>query len=451
MPSSRRQFLRLGGASVALALAGCSDDQTPQADKALTSVPSETPTASGNLPETVRIRRLAHGLSSPIGFETVPGRPGEWVVVDQEGRAWQYDDQQGAIRSDPLLDVREEMVELNDGYDESGLLGMAFHPEFESNGKLYVRYSSPRRSGTPKNYDHTFVLSEFTMDPEGTTVPLDSERTVLEIPEPEGNHNSGTIAFGPEGYLYVSVGDGGGAGDKAMGHVEDWYDANEGGNGQDVEQNLLGSVLRIDVDNQANGKGYAIPADNPLVGKTGLDEIYAWGFRNPWRMSFDQGDLFVADVGQSKYEEVDLVQSGGNYGWNVREGTHCYKADDCPSETPDGTPLRDPIVEYSHSGDMPRGRAVIGGYRYHGSAFPDLQGTYVFADWALKQQLFVARQREDGLWPISMIAITREGTTPVPTYALAFGRTQDGELTICTSNKIGPAGRTGEVYQIVPA
>ena len=154
------------------------------------------------------------------------------------------------------------------------------------------------------------------------------------------------MAFGPDGYLYISFGDGGGADDVALGHVEDWYDVNEGGNGQDIEDNLLGNILRIDVD---SGDPYGIPPDNPFVGMDGMDEIYAFGFRNPYRFSFDRGgtnQLFVADVGQNNFEEVNIVEPGGNYGWNVMEGTHCFSTenpdlplDECPTEDPMGRPL----------------------------------------------------------------------------------------------------------------
>jgi glucose/arabinose dehydrogenase len=449
--SSRRRFLRLGGASLALAVAGCNGDRsptadsTPSADPSPSATPGDTPTPTGEIPESVGIQRLASGFAAPVGFEPVPGRVGEWVVVDQDGRVWLYDGD--SIREEPLLDVRDRMVSLNENYDERGLLGLAFHPQFETNGRLYARYSAPRRSGTPSNYSHTFVLAEFTMEPDGSTVPLDSERPVLEIPEPQGNHNAGAVAFGPDGYCYVAVGDGGGAGDSGRGHVGDWYDEVQGGNGQDTESNLLGSILRIDVDERDGDNGYAVPEDNPLVGESGLGEHYAWGLRNPWRMSFDGEDLFVADVGQNEYEEVNLVESGGNYGWNVREATHCYDASECPDETPTGTPLADPIVEYDHGGDPPNGAAVIGGYRYRGQAIPDLRGTYVFADWILNGQLYVAEERETGLWETSVVELERDGGD-VPQNALAFGRTRAGELTLCTANQSGPSGDSGAIYRI---
>jgi glucose/arabinose dehydrogenase len=458
MPTSRRRFLIAGSATVAIAVTGCSDEppssgdtptdgSPPQADPSPNATPTAgTQTSNEAFPETVVARRMASGFTSPVGFETVPGRPGEWIVVDQDGCAWLYDGSE--IGDEPFLDVTDRMVSINGGYDERGLLGLAFHPEFATNGTLYVRYSAPKRDGTPSDYSHTFVLAEFSTDPDANTVPTDSERTVLEIPQPQSNHNAGSVLFGPDGYCYIGVGDGGGGGDTGPGHVDDWYEANDGGNGQDVEANLLGSVLRIDVDPE-DEKGYAIPADNPLVGGTGRDEHYAWGLRNPWRMSFDGGDLYAADVGQNRYEEIDLVRPGGNYGWNVREATHCYNADSCPGESPDGDRLRDPIVEYSHSGDPPSGQAVIGGYRYRGDALGGLSDTYVFADWQLQDSLFVAEPVEGGLWPVSVVDVEREEGGQLGSFALAFGRTHRDELTICTTDESGPRGSSGAVYRLV--
>jgi hypothetical protein len=287
------------------------------------------------------------------------------------------------------------------------------------------------------------------MDPSGTTVPLDSERTVLEIPQPQANHNAGAVAFGPDGYCYVAVGDGGGAGDRGRGHVSDWYETNRGGNGQDVESNLLGSILRLNVDERDGEAPYAIPQDNPLVGDAGLDEHYAWGLRNPWRMSFDGEDLYAADVGQNQYEEVNLIESGGNYGWNVREATNCFDAQNCPSETPDGTPLEDPIVEYDHGGDPPNGAAVIGGYRYRGLLLPGLDSRYVFADYILNGQLYVAEERETGLWETAVVDLEREDGD-VPRHALAFGRMHNDELVLTTATESGPSGDSGAVHRIVP-
>ncbi|MFB6129436.1 MAG: sorbosone dehydrogenase family protein, partial [Salinigranum sp.] len=316
------------------------------------------------------------------------------------------------------------------------------------NGRFFVRFSAPPREGTPAGYDHTFVLAEFQIDPGADRVDPGSGRPILEIPEPQMNHNGGAVAFGPDGYLYVSVGDGGNANDQGPGHVRDWYDANAGGNGQDVTHNLLGSVLRIDVDSQSDGRAYGIPQDNPLVGKAGLDEHYAWGFRNPWRLSFDGPDLYVADVGQATYEEVDRVGKGGNYGWNVREGAHCFEASPCPTETPDGRPLTDPIVEYSHGGPGPNGVAVIGGYRYRGDALPGLRGRYVFADWQARGRLFVASPADSRRWPIDVIDVDARGDDAFGDYVLGFGRGAAGELYVLTSKRGRVEGSTGALHRL---
>ncbi|WP_435359472.1 PQQ-dependent sugar dehydrogenase [Haloarchaeobius sp. DFWS5] len=397
---------------------------------------------------TVRLEPVADGFTAPLAVEFAPGddRP---YVVDQIGTISRVDSDGEATT---VLDVRDRMVSLS-GYEERGLLGLAFHPDFESNGRAFVRYSAPRREGTPSNYSHTFVLSEFTVDGDG--FDPDSERAILELPQPQGNHNAGAVVFGPDGFLYVATGDGGGAGDRGTGHVSDWYEANPGGNGQDVTENLLGSVLRIDVDRESDGKPYAIPEDNPLVGRDGIDEHFAWGFRNPWRMSFSGGDLLVADVGQNQYEEVSLVRSGGNYGWNVREGAHCYDASNCPSETPDGDPLVDPVVEYPHERDGETlGIAVVGGYVYDGSAIPALQDRYVFGDWrgGSGGRLYVADptasdDADGGAWPMSSVAVEGQGTT-LSNLLLSFGRDHDGELYIGTTDSATLSGESGQVFRL---
>jgi glucose/arabinose dehydrogenase len=404
----------------------------------------------------VRVEPLATGFQAPLDVTFAPDADRRYVA-DQEGRVYVH----GAdgLRDEPLLDLRDS-IEYG---GEKGLLGITLHPNFAENRRLFVRYSAPRRSGTPSRYSHTFVLAEFAVDDDGVRARRDSERTILEIPEPQSNHNAGSVLFGPDGYLYVGVGDGGAGGDQGTGHVDDWYDAVGGGNGQDVTENLLGSVLRIDVDgeptvparkrgdatNLADDAGYAIPGDNPLVGGEGLDEHYAWGLRNPWRMSFDRGRLFVADVGQSSYEEVSLVEKGGNYGWNVREGAHCYRADDCPDETPasvrGGEPLVDPIVEYPHSGAAISGVSVIGGYVYRGSALPGLVGRYVFGDLSANGRLFVASEPggDGGAWSTGIVEIAGGDA---PRRILSFGRDPAGEVYV-----LGTGSDGGSLYRVVPA
>ncbi|MCU4927031.1 PQQ-dependent sugar dehydrogenase [Halobacteria archaeon AArc-dxtr1] len=343
-----------------------------------------------------------------------------------------------------FLDTPEDMVDLDDDFDERGLLGLAFHPEFEENGQIFVRYSAEGDEpeygapGTevPEEVDHLDRLSRFeTTDDDNTEVDPDSEEIILEIAQPQFNHNAGPIRFGPDDYLYVTTGDGGGAGDADEGHVEDWYDEIEGGNGQDTEHNLLGGILRIDVDDDGDDeRNYGIPDDNPLVDyedEGQLPEYWAWGLRNPWRMSFEDGELLTGDVGQALFEIVNHVEAGGNYAWNPWEGTHCFDPDtpeeppeDCPDSVDDdvteprgGEPLLGPVLEYPQEADMGRyadeydeagtigddrdriGTAIIGGYMYEGSEVEDLEDTYIFGDWSWDGgeggRLFIAHPDEE--------------------------------------------------------
>lgn len=390
----------------------------------------------------VALETVSSGYTAPVDFVEKDGR---YYVADQDGRLYVVEDNGKSV----ILDVRDRMVEVS-GYSERGLLGFAFHPGFPDDPRLYVRYSAPPTGG----YSHLFVLSEFTMDSSGDVDP-GSERRLLEIREPQPNHNSGYILFGPDDYLYIGVGDGGGANDVGGGHVQDWYDGNNGGNGQDVEENLLGSVLRIDVD---GGDPYGVPSDNPLVGGEGLDEHFAWGFRNPWGMSFDSdGRFFVADVGQDLFEEVNVVERGGNYGWNVREGRHCFDAanprnppEECPRRTPEGERLRDPVIEYPHSSDGEvYGTAVVGGYLYENNEVTDLQGQYVFGDWgrsfAADEGSIFAATPEGDQWGVERLAVAGG----LDRYVLGFGRDSGGELYVLTSRRAGVGGSSGEVNRLV--
>jgi glucose/arabinose dehydrogenase len=420
---TRRELLAAGGLALS-ALAGCT-----------TNSGAETPTETGFGPLTGAA--IATELTAPVAVE-VP-RSGEYYIVDQSGEVLFVD----GAGSDPTtaVDLTDRM---DDPGGEKGLLGMAVHPDYDGTGRAYLRYSGPLRSDAPSDYSHTFVLSEFEMS--DRSIDPDSEQVLLEIPEPQSNHNAGDLVFGPEGSLYVAVGDGGAANDQGTGHVEDWYDAVGGGNGQDTTENLRGSILRIDVDTESENRPYGIPEDNPLVGAEGLDEHYAWGLRNPWRLSFGpDGRLFAADVGQDSYEEVNIVERGGNYGWNVREGAHCFTAEECPTTGPAGEELVDPIIEYPHEGDDIIGISVIGGYLYVGDDIPTLQGRYVFADYLANGQLFVATEGEDG-WSMSTVDVDTIGSNVV-----SFGRTPAGELLVCSTDSPGLDGESGTVHRLESA
>lgn len=419
-------------------------------------------------PGPFELEEVAGGFTSPVAMAVPPDGTERIFVVDQVGLIHVVLPG-GEVLDEPFLDVSEKMVEIDPGYDERGLLGLAFHPDYADNGRFFVYYSAPLRGGAPPDFDHTAHLSEFTVSADPDVADPGSERILLQVDQPQSNHNGGTLAFGPDdGYLYLSLGDGGGADDVGPGHVEDWYDANEGGNGQAVEENLLGKILRLDVD---GGMPYGIPPDNPFVGRDGLDEIYAYGFRNPWRFSFDPGGshaLLVGDAGQNLWEEVSAVVRGGNYGWNVREGTHCFSTDNpdvspasCPDEVgpghPDtGDPLRDPVIEYSHPGIAGGfGLVVVAGHVYRGDLLPELAGRYVFADWsdsfaAPSGQLFVATRRAEGLWAFEPLPLAGAPDGTIDRYVLAFGQDPKGEVYVLTTDNAGPSGETGRLFLLAP-
>jgi len=291
---------------------------------------------------------------------------------------------------------------------------------------------------------------------------MSSERILFDQDDPQSNHNGGTLAFGPDGYLYVSIGDGGGANDNGAGHVPDWYLVNTGGNGQDVYANLLGNILRIDVN---NGAPYGIPPDNPFVNGPGKDEIYAYGFRNPYRFSIDMGgthQLIVGDAGQNLWEEVDVVKKGGNYGWNVKEGTHCFNTDNpltvrpsCPIVDTAGNPLIDPVIEFGTASNPNGGLGltVIGGNIYRGNDLPDLKGKYIFAVFsktgtAPQGKLYVGTPQSSGMWPFTELNPVGY-PTDLGMYVKGFGQTLDGEMYVAATGVQGPSGTTGKVFKIV--
>jgi glucose/arabinose dehydrogenase len=417
-------------------------------------------------PPAVGLQTVAEGLTSPVTLTSPGDGSGRLFVVDQAGliRVVMAD---GTLRAEPFLDLRARMVALMPGFDERGLLGLAFHPQYATNGRFFVYYSAPLRAGGPAGFNHTSHISEFHVSADPNRADPASERILLQVDKPQFNHNGGTVLIGPDdGDLYVSIGDGGGANDVGLGHVEDWYADNGGGNGQDVTQNLLGNILRIDVD---AGVPYGIPSDNPFAGSPGLDEVWAYGLRNPYRMSFDSGgshELFVADVGQNRFEEVSIVTAGGNYGWNVKEATHCFDAESpnqepaaCPSvvgpgHPRTGDPLIDPIIEYPQARLGGPGVAVVGGHVYRGSALPQFHGRYVFGDWSRSfgqpnGSLFVAKARKRGLWEMQELRVATSPTGRLNARLLGFGEDAAGELYALTTNNTGPAGTTGRVLKLV--
>src|SRR5688572_24165626 len=237
-------------------------------------------------PVAIGVEVVADGFVSPVQLVHAPGNNGRRFVIDQIGIIYGLTPS-GNVMPHPFLDLRDRITELRPQGDERGLLGLAFHPDFFRNGRFFVFYTAPPRAGAPAGFNNTITISEFrARGAQQIEADPGSERIILHVDHPQANHNGGTIAFGPDAYLYISIGDGAGRDDEGLSHVEDWYTENAGGNGQDITSNLLGNILRIDVDGAAP---YGIPSDNPFVGKPGLDEIYAYGLRNPYRMAFDPG------------------------------------------------------------------------------------------------------------------------------------------------------------------
>ena len=330
----------------------------------------------------------------------------------------------GAIREQAFLDLSDKLDNLSNFYSEKGLLGMAVHPKFSQNGKFYVYYSAPSDKS-----DHKSVVEEYRVNPKNNNLSRTEGIQIIEFDQPEGNHNGGDLAFGPDGYLYITSGDGGGANDR-HGSI---------GNGQDLNT-LLGKILRIDID---NGYPYTVPEDNPFVGKDGRDEIWAYGLRNPWRISFDpkSGRLFTGDVGQNEYEEIDIIEKGRNYGWRVMEGFNCFN----PSKDCDKVGLTLPIHEYPHS----VGISVTGGYVYRGKAIPELYGKYVYGDW--NGVLFTLEEDSEGLWTSHSLNLKSFNGNDINTYINSFGEDEEGELYVLTQKKTGPRQSNSKIYKIVPA
>jgi glucose/arabinose dehydrogenase len=410
----------------------------------------------------VDIQLIADNLVSPIGLVAVPDNSKRLFVIDQIGKVWVID-KNGNKLTTPFIDVSSKLITLSAAYDERGLLGLAFHPEFENNGLFYIYYQLPPRAGGPATgvlWNNLSRISEFKVSGDKNTANMNSERILLEWDDPQSNHNGGTLAFGPDKYLYISLGDGGAANDVAPGHVEDWYADNAGGNAQNVEANLFGKILRINV----NGSPYSIPADNPFVGKPGKDEIYAYGFRNPFRFSFDMGgshQLIAGDAGQVLWEEVSVVKKGGNYGWNVKEGTHCFNAANndtvfasCPSKDNLGNPLIDPVIELNNWANPAGGIAttVIGGNVYRGNDLKGWDGKYIFGTFSqtpttANGELFMANMG-GGMWSYNEVEL-KSHPGDVGYYLRGFGQDNDGEIYLTVSSMLGPSGNTGKIYKLV--
>jgi glucose/arabinose dehydrogenase len=418
----------------------------------------------------VELEEVASGLTAPMAMVQPPGDDRRFIV--QQPGSIKILTPDGEVLGEPFLDITQKIMGLFPIFDERGLLGLAFHPDFANNGKFYVAYTTYLNPhGDPGKYlwwDHTNVVAEYTVsDDDPDTANPYSERILTAIDWPQFNHNGHWIGFGADGMLYISSGDGGYANDWGIGHnvLE--------GNGQDL-LSLNGKILRIDVDGQSNGMEYGIPDDNPFVGQeaTTLPEIWAYGLRNPWRCSFDMGgdnQLFCGDVQQNSYEEVSIIEKGGNHGWRLMEATHCFDFED-PNNHPDDCDTSGmvmPILEYpnctavgarpagqrEHVGADCEGISVTGGYVYRGSN-ADWDGKYIFGDWsrtfaAMNGQIFFATKGADGTWTKELANVTNmDGNVP---FILAFAQDSDGEVYALTSVTLGPNGGLDKIYKIVPA
>jgi glucose/arabinose dehydrogenase len=348
-------------------------------------------------------------LPSPVLVQGAPGDDDRVFVVLQGGTVRVLVG--GVLNADPFYVVPE----LATG-GERGLLGLAFHPKYAENGRFYLHYS---RKG-----DGATVVEERVRgaDADHASTAAEAGRTVLVVPQPEANHNGGALSFGPDGFLYLGLGDGGGGGDQ-HGAV---------GNGQD-QGTLLGKILRLDVDQTGGGAAYGIPPGN-LTGAGVRPEIWDLGLRNPWRFSFDActGDLWIGDVGQGQWEEIDFEPAGEgrcNYGWRAREGRHCYDPALCSSDAPQAG-LVDPVLEYKHE----NGRcSITGGYVYRGSRIPALRGTYFFGDYCT-HEIFATRRVDGAVVPAENVTSSL-GAGNFGNL-LSFGQDNGGELYAATTNGV---------------
>lgn len=414
----------------------------------------------------VDLAPIASGFTAPVYGVSAPGDSHDLFVVDQAGKINVIHD--GVLQPTPFLDISgiENSVPLRPGYDERGLLGLAFSPGFNdpnsSGFRTVYTYQSEATGTAPADFvpapgtltgpiDHQNVLVQWKVNSSNPDmIDPTTRRDLLREDHPALNHNGGTIAFGPDGDLYLAIGDGGTANDSGNGHIVST------GNAQSLSV-VMGKMLRIDVNgnNSANGK-YGIPSDNPFVNTPGAaKEIYALGLRNPYKFSFDAptGRLVEGDVGQNEVEEVNTITKGGNYGWPVKEGTFLFNRTGAnvgtvnPVNSP-GSPtgLIDPLLEYDHNS----GTAVVGGFVYHGSLIPQLDGKYIFGDFSNGSfsapgngRLFYADLSTGQIDEFSM-------SMPLNLWLKGFGEDANGEIYVMASKNLGPAGSTGVVLELTP-
>lgn len=342
-------------------------------------------------------------FSRPLYLDHAGDGSDRLFVVEQSGTIQVFENDASTSDQSVFLDIRGR---VDDSGNEEGLLGLAFHPDYANNGFFYVNYTA----------DNQTIISRFEVSGSNPDqADSGSETVILTYNQPFSNHNGGHLAFGPDGYLYIASGDGGSAGDPDE-------------NAQN-RKTLLGNILRIDVDGAENGNNYAIPPDNPFTGNSEgfREEIYAYGLRNPWRFSFDSenGDLLAGDVGQGTLEEIDIIESGGNYGWDIMEGTQCFE----PSSGCDQSGLTLPVWEYGRD----EGISVTGGYVYRGPGLNDLTGQYIYGDFGTGR-----------IWALEFSDPENPSNTELIDSELnisSFGTDADNELYICSFD--------GQIYRLV--
>lgn len=351
----------------------------------------------------------------PVVITGAGDASGRMFVGTQYGVVFSFDNDPNASELTTFLDIRERIMPFKYRENEEGFLGLAFHPKFKENGEFFVNYTAYPTDEKP----HLTRISRFRTKPGNPNEgDHETEEVLLEIEQPYWNHNGGTVVFGPDGYLYIGMGDGGWANDPH-------------GNGQSLHT-LLGKILRIDVDHKSEGQNYSIPADNPFANKpvTVRPEIWAWGIRNVWRLSFDRktGVCWAADVGQNQWEEIDIIRGGGNYGWNVREGSRPFSdhRGPNPAVVAQTGQLIDPIWEYHH--DV--GKSITGGHVYRGQKLPELAGGYLYADYVTGQvwALWYDFQKQ----AVTANRTIRQAGSPV----LTFGEDDEGEVYFTSEREI---------------
>ncbi len=375
-----------------------------------TAAPARTAAAAGRFDPaatTIRLNQVVEGLRQPTAIASANDGSGRLFVTEKRGTIRVV--RNGAVLPEPFLDISSS---VRSAESERGLLGLAFHPQYRRTGLFFVYY-------TDQTGD--IIVARYAVSANADRADPASATEILHIQHRDAaNHNGGSLVFGPDGYLYIGTGDGGGAGDR-------FGNSQNGGS-------LLAKILRVDVD---AGSPYAIPKDNPFVNRAGFrPEIWAWGLRNPWRISFDRqtGDMFIGDVGQDQWEEVDFQPAGApggtNYGWNKLEGTHCYP----PGATCDPAGFTPPVAEYSHTGN---GCSITGGYVYRGAAQPALTGAYFFGDYCTGKLWALSRDARGG-W-VTTPLITANGVA-----VSTFGEDEAGEVYVADLN-------AGGLYAIVAA